>query len=153
MKATVLLTALILSALSLSAQPQYFRLKPMEGYFLDTKVPLKEGPNFFVISDRRKFIKYFGQINKPDTPNFNFDHVIVMALPPSKKQSLIGFMPQAAKAGNFIEVYCVMDLNKYPVTYTSYSIVAARIPRYFSVTRVNFYNDESKKLLETVYIK
>ena len=135
------------------AQEQYFKLKPMEGYFLDSKVPLKEGPNFFVISDRRKFIKYFGNIKKADTPNFDYDHVIVMALPPSKKQSVVGFVPDAAKAGNFIEVYCIMETDKYPLTYTSYPIVAARIPKYFSVTKVSFYSNDKKELMETVYIR
>jgi hypothetical protein len=135
------------------AQPRYFQLKPMEGFFLENKIPLKEGPNFFVITNRQTFIKYFGLINKPDTPHFDYDNVIVMALPPSKKYSQIGFMPTAAKAGNFVEVYCLMDLNKYPLTYLSYPIVAARIPKYFSVTRVNFYRNETKELIETVYIK
>jgi hypothetical protein len=144
---------LLLCSLLGHAQPKYFRLKPMEGYFLENKIPLKQGPNFFVITNRQTFIKYFGVMNKPDTPRFDYDNVIVMALPPSKKFSQIGFMPQAARAGNFIEVYCVMDLNKYPLTYMSYPVVAARIPKYFSVTRVNFYSDEKKKLMETVYIK
>jgi hypothetical protein len=36
------------------AQPQYFRLKPLEGYFIDERISLKDGMNFFVISDRKK---------------------------------------------------------------------------------------------------
>ena len=76
-----------------------------------------------------------------------------MALPPSKKQSVIGFIPDAAKAGNFIEVYCIMETDKYPLTYTSYPIVAARIPKYFSVTKVNFYSNDKKELMETIYVR
>ena len=144
---------LLLAAFHAGAQPQYFRIKPLEGYFLDTKVPLKEGPNFFVIRDRKKFIKYFGEVNKPDTPNLEFNHVIVLALPPTKKQASIGFMPTAAKAGNYIEVYCVIEENKFPLTYTAYPVVLAQIPKYFSVTKVNFYNDKTKELIASVPIR
>lgn len=153
MKHIYFFLVLLLSASFVQGQPQYFRIKPLEGYFLDPKVRLKEGPNFFVIRDRRKFIKYFGLVNKPDTPNLEFNHVIVMALPPTKKQATIGFMPKAAKAGNYIEVYCVIDEDKFPLTYTAYPVVLAQIPKYFSVTKVNFYNEKTKELIASVPIR
>ena len=136
-----------------NSQPQYFNLKPMEGYFLNDEVPLKKGLNFFVISNREKFIKHFGLINKSNAPNFDYNHIIVMALPPSKMESKIAFLPKAARAGNYIEVYCEIEKKKHSVPYTTYPIVVATIPKYFSVTKVNFYNNENKKLLESVQIK
>lgn len=144
---------LVFCVASAKAQPQWFKIKPLEGFFLDSKVPLKKGLNFFVIRDRKKFISWFGQINKPDTPNFDYDNVVVMALPASKKYSQIGFYPNAAKAGNYIEVYCSIDKNQFELTYTAYPIVVATIPKYFSVTKVNFYDAEDKKLLASVPIR
>ncbi len=125
----------------------------MEGYYLDSKVPLKKGLNFFVISDRSKFIKYFGRINKADTPRFDFEHVLVMALPPSNKEAKLSFLPEAAKAGNFIEIYCNATSDKHEVPYTTHPIIVAAIPKYFSVTKVNFYNEESKKLLASLLLR
>jgi hypothetical protein len=150
----VLITLLLVFGVtSAKAQPQWFKIRPLEGFFLDNKVPLKKGLNFFVIRDRKKFISWFGQINKPDTPNFDYVNVVVMALPPSKKYSQIGFYPNAAKAGTFIEIYCSVDKNQFELTYTAYPIVVATIPKYFSVTKVNFYNAEDKKLLASVPVK
>jgi len=150
-----LLITLCLSLFTMAAyaQPQQFKIKPLEGFFLDGKVPLEKGPNFFVIKDRKKFISWFGHINKPDTPNFDFVNVVVMALRPTKKQAQIGFYPNAVKAGNYIEIYCTIEENKFPLTYTAYPIVLASIPKYFSVTKVNFYDLEEKKLLASVPIK
>ena len=138
---------------SLYAQPREVHLRPLDGYFLDPKVPLKEGPNFFIIRDRNKFIKYFGRVSKPDTPNLRFNQVIVMALPPTDKQARIAFMPKAMRAGNYIEVYCIVEENKYPLTYTSYPIVLAEIPKYFGVSKVNFYNHATRELIESVRIR
>lgn len=137
----------------LNAQPRQFKLRPLEGFFLDAKVPLKKGVNFFHIHDRRTFIRYFGLISKPDTPNFDMEDVVVMALPPAKKTSTIGFMPTAAKAGNFIEIYCMVGKEQHKVPYIAYPIVVAAIPRYFSVTKINFYDAEKKKLLQTIPVR
>lgn len=128
------------------AQPLTFQPRMLEGFYLDQKIPLKKGLNFFVITDRREFYKYFGKINKPDTPRFEFEDVIVMAMRPQNRQSFLSFAPDAMKAGNYIEVYCNAKHDKHKIPYTCYPIAVAAIPRYFSVTAINFYNNEKKKL-------
>lgn len=133
------------------AQPIYFKLRPMEGYNLDPKIKLEKGLNFFVISDRRNFIKHFGWINKPDTPRFDYEHVLVMAMPPTNTQAFLNFEKDAAKAGNYIEVYCGVKKDKHEIPYTEYPIVVAAIPKYFHVNQVRFYeNDRKKKMLGRV---
>ena len=123
------------------------------GFYLDEKIPLEKGLNFFVLDKRKEFIKHFGLINKPDTPNFRFHHVIVMAMRPTKEQWFLSFEEDAVKAGNFIEVYCNVRHEKHEITYFDHPIVTAAIPRYFSVRKVNFYDKETKKLLASVPIK
>jgi hypothetical protein len=148
-KAILVLVFLIgLLPANMLAQPTPLKLRPMTGYFLDPKYRLDEGPNFLVISDRGKFIKLFGQISKPDTPVFDFEHVLVMALPPTKEQMRLGFEIQAFRAGPYIEVYCTYErISKHKLTYTSYPIVVAAIPRYFGVSQIRFYETKKREKL------
>lgn len=153
MKQIVAAILLSLAAISVYAQPRKFKLKPLTGYYLDDRIDLKDGLNFMVISNRRDFIKHFGLMNRPDTPNFDYHHVIVIALPPTKEQYFLSYEPEAAKAGDFIEVYCNIKHEKHKITYCDHPIVTAIIPRYFSVRKVNFYDKATKKLLESVEIR
>lgn len=116
----------------------------MEGYYLDAKVPLKKGLNFFVIKDRKLFQRYFGKQNRPDTPRFDFEEVIVMAMRPQKKESYLSFAPDAMKAGYYIEIYCHEDHKKFKIPYVFYPIAVAAIPKYISVTSINFYDNKNK---------
>lgn len=125
----------------------------MTGFYLDDKIPLQKGLNFKVITNRRDFIKHFGLINKPDTPNLRFNHVIVMAMPPTKEQWFLSFEDTAVRAGNFIEVYCGIRHDKHDITYLDRPIVTAAIPRFFNVRTVNFYDRQTKKLLASVPIR
>jgi len=152
-KKILLACSLLLCCCALSAQPRQFNLRDMTGFYLDDKIPLHKGLNFMVISDRKDFIKHFGLINKPDTPNFRFHHVIVMAVPPTREQYFLSFNNIAYKAGNYIEVYCNVKYDKHKITYLDHPTVTAIIPRYFSVRTVNFYDKESKKLLASVPIR
>lgn len=136
----------------LTAQPREFNLKSLTGFYLNEKIPLEKGLNFKVISNRKEFIKHFGLINKPDTPNFSKHHVIVMALPPTKEQWFLNFETKAYRAGNYLEVYCDIKHDKHKITYIDYPIVTAAIPRFFRVNTVNFYDRESRKLLASVPI-
>jgi len=142
-----------LCAIGVWAQPREFRLKQMTGFYLDDKIPLEKGYNFKVITNRRDFIKHFGLINKPDTPNLRFNNVIVWALPPTKEQWFLSFEEKATRAGNYIEVYCSVKHDKHEITYLDRPIVTAAIPKYFSVKTVNFYDKDSKKLLASVPIR
>lgn len=135
------------------AQPQKFKIHPLEGYYLGEKIELEKGLNFMVISNEKEFIKYFGDIDKRDKPNFDFDHVIVIARRPTKKQYFLSLDSMAVKAGNFIEVYYKEATKKHTLTYLDHPIVVASIPKYFSVTKINFYNREHKKEMTTVRIR
>lgn len=126
------------------AQPIKFQPRIMEGYYLDQKIPLKKGINFFVIADRRAFYKFFGKLNRPDTPSFDYENVVVMAMRPQNRQWFLSFSPNAIKAGNYIELYCNERHDKHKIPYTCYPIAVAAIPRYFSVTTINFYNNKNK---------
>lgn len=147
-----ILFACLLTGCCLSArgQPLSFDLRQMEGFYLQSNISLEKGLNFFVIRTRRDFIRHFGLINKPDTPNFSREQVVVMALPPSAKESKLAFMPVGKKAGHYVEIYCVPQINIHRLTYTTYPIVVAAMPRYLHVTEINFYHNTNKKLLRKV---
>lgn len=135
------------------AQPRQITVKPLVGFYLNDRVHLEKGLNFMVINDRKDFIRHFGVVNKPDTPNFRFNDVVVMAMPPTREQYFLSFDEKGYRAGNYIEVYCEVKHDKHEITYTDYPIVTAAIPRFFSVRTVNFYDKESKKLLASVRVR
>ncbi len=148
------LAILLLFPACVFSQPQSFEMRPLEGYYLDAKIPLKKGLNFFVISDQKTFTKYFGNIHKADAPRFDFEHVLVMAMPDTKKQMILEIAPNAVKAGNYIEVYCsAKKKNKHTLTYFDHPIVVIAIPKYFSVNEINFYDKEELKLLESIHFR
>lgn len=153
LKKIVVCSLVLLCSFCLHAQPKQFNVKMLSGFYLDDKIPLEKGLNFMVIDNRRDFIKHFGLINKPDTPNFRFHHVIVMAMPPTKEQYFLSFDEKAYKAGNYVEIYCTVTHDKHKITYYDRPIVTATIPRYFSVSTVNFYDKETKKQLASVKIR
>jgi|SRR5690606_4728052 hypothetical protein len=144
---------LSLLSFSASAQPQLFSVRNLEGYYLHEKISLKRGLNFFSIGDKKTFVKYFGNIEKEDTPDFAKEQVIVMAMPPSQKESILGFFPNGIKAGLKLEIYCQLDLNKGKIPYTWYPIAVAAIPRYLHVREIHFYDEKNKKLLKKVKLK
>lgn len=144
---------LLLVGLQLHAQPRKFKLRQLTGFYLDDKVPLTKGFNFMIITNRRSFIKHFGLINKPDTPNLQYNQVIVMAMPPTKEQWFLSFEDTAVRAGNYIEVYCNVRREKHDITYLDRPIVTASLPKFFSVRTINFYDNKTKKLLGTVPVK
>lgn len=153
MKQLVILCSALLICTAAFAQPLKFTPRSMEGFYLDERVPLKKGLNFFVITERKEFIKYFGLINKPDTPDFDYEAAIVVAMPPQDRQSFLSFTPHAFKAGNYVEIYFTAKHDKHKIPYTAHPIVVAAIPKYLSVTTVNFYEDEKKKLYKSIRIR
>ncbi|MBS1589582.1 MAG: hypothetical protein JST52_08220 [Bacteroidetes bacterium] len=146
---------LILSIISMqiAAQPRIFNIRRLTGFYLDSKTPLSKGQNFLVISNRKDFIRQFGQINKPDTPNFQFDYFIALAMQPTREQWFLDFETRATRAGSYIEVYCNIRYEKHKITYLDHPIVTATIPRFFNVHTINFYDNSTKKLLASIPIK
>lgn len=125
----------------------------MEGYYFLSPGILKKDFNFFVIRDKRKFVRLFGNIHKADTPDFSREQVIVLAMPPEKKESTLHFAPTGMKAGHYIEIYCSYELRKHRLTYLLQPITVAAIPRFIQVREVHFYDEVKKKLLKKVRIK
>lgn len=139
---------------TLSAQPQPVKIKPLRDYyFIGQGMLLKSGINCFAITDRETFDKFFGKTNRPDTPAFVSEIMLVMLMRESKQDSKLSFDRVDMKAGNFIEVYCSSNLNKGRLTYTTYPIAACTIPKYKGITKLNFYNSKNMKLVQAVALK
>ena len=117
------------------------------------EVTLKQGLNFMVITDRKEFDKTFGVTKRPDTPDFSKEWMLVMAIPPLKKETKMIFEKVSWKAGNFIEVYYSVKKNIFPVTYTVYPMAIAVIPRHKGISFVNFYEQKSMRMTEKIEIK
>lgn len=153
MKQFVSIILLLLVGVAVDAQPSTVKIRPLEGYFILDEHLLEKGINCLVISDRREFIKYFGLVNRPDTPQFTKEVMIVLALSPTKKQSKISLERATMKAGDYLEVYCGIQLNLFPLTYTAYPIVAGTVPRLPGITTINFYNQKGMKQMASLPVK
>jgi len=154
MKHLFLAACFIVSAMTAVAQPFFVELRPLEGYFVDPKYPLKKGPNCFVITNTRQFEKMFGRIDKPDAPDFELERVVVMAYPPTVHPTSLAMHPKVAKAGNYMEIYVdASEDKKNKLPYTAYPVVVAAVPIYFAVSKFNFYNEKTKKLIASVPVR
>lgn len=130
------------------AQPISIQVRPLlDHHFIGSEnIALKKGINFFVISDRKQYEKFFGTTTRPDTPQFSKEVMLVMLMPYSRKESKLIFKKVDTKAGNFVEAYCDITTNVGTATYEAYPIGACAIPRYKGVTTVHFYNQHMRKL-------
>lgn len=144
---------LFLVSIESDAQPLHIKLRFLEGYYANEKMHLKNGVNYMVISNERLFEKYFGKIDKKEKPNFDFEHVVIMMMRPTRKQYFLSFNENAIKAGNYIEIYCNVRKEKHELPYFDHPIAIAAIPKYFSVNKINFYSVEEHKLMESVAVK
>lgn len=152
MRHIIVLLLLVLSASALKAQPVPVKMRHLNGYYFAGRgVALKNGVNYFAVTDRKTFEKMFGALNRPDTPNFSKEMLLVMVMPESNKESTLEFERVSMKAGDFIEVYCNQDLNHHRVNYSMNAIAVAAIPKSAGISRVIFYNQKMKKL-ETVEV-
>lgn len=152
MKKLLFIFSCLFSCTVVFAQPQQLKLRLLEGYHANEKLKLEKGINFLVFSKEREFERYFGKSFKEDKPNFDFEHVIVMLTPPTRDQYFLSFNEDAAKAGNFIEIYCSIRKEKHSLSYMDHPIAIAALPKYFIIERIDFYTEKKKKLLKRVKV-
>jgi hypothetical protein len=125
----------------------------MPDYYYVGKQQLKPGVNYFVISERKLFEKMFGKTNRADTPHFSKEVMLVLLVDETNKDAKLEVNKVNMKAGDFVEVYCDIDLNKGKLPYKAYPIATYVIPRYKGTDKVNFYDAKRLKLLESVMIE
>lgn len=135
-----------------AAQPQPLELRMLQGYHANDKLKLEKGVNYFVFSKQRDFERFFGASHAEDKPNFDYEHVLVMLTAATREQYFLSFNPTAYKAGNYIEVYCTERKEKHKLSYVDHPIAIVAIPKYFAVTRINFYSEKKKKLLKSLNV-
>lgn len=132
----------------LYAQPTPVKLRILSGYNIAPKILLQNGANFFVITKQKMFDKTFG-IDKgtpplPEPPDFNKEIVIVMAGQPTTHETVTQFTG-AMHAGSFIEVYCNFKRTITPLTYISYPLVVAALPKMADVNEIRFYEGSKEQ--------
>lgn len=148
---TVLLLLIVAKAI---AQPVPIEVKRLESYFFagDNKT-LKPGVNYLVVTDRKQFEKIFSKLQRPDTPDFSKELMLVMVMPVSRKESRLYFKSISVKAGNFLEVNCMFDINIQPLTYYANPIAACIIPKFKTVQKINFYEEKHSKRSDEVKLR
>lgn len=153
MRAILTLVIFVLSVFAAYAQPVPVKMRPLDSYYyVDKKGErLKNGVNYFVISDKKSFEKVFGKGTRADTPQFSKEIVIMMVMPASKHESNLKFDRVSMKAGDFVEVYCTQKLNHHKVNYEMNAVAVAAIPRSPGIRKVIFYDQYMRKL-ETVEV-
>lgn len=151
---SLLVAVFALMPFILFAQPVKVPVRPMQDYhFIGDNAALKPGVNCMVITNRKQFEKTFGKTDRPDTPSFANELMLVLLMPETRRESRLYFERISMKAGEFIEVYCKFDLNIHPLTYRYYPIITCAIPRFAAIHKINFYNERHMRLLESVLIK
>lgn len=151
MKSILILLSVFLTA-HLYAQPVPVEIKKLDNYYY-IGAPLKSGVNCMVLSDRKQFEKMFGKTSRPDTPDFSKEWMLILAMPETKHQCDLSFQRVSMKAGQFIEVYCGLDLNKFPLTYKYIPLTACVIPKYKGIHKINFYDAHKMRPLTSVEVK
>ncbi|MCD6065139.1 MAG: hypothetical protein K0R82_3050 [Flavipsychrobacter sp.] len=145
--------AIVFSGIQLLAQPSTVNVKPLLNYdFVGDGNALKSGVNCFVITDRKEFNRFFGKSNRPDTPHFAKEMVLVLLMPKTSKDSKLSFKKVDTRAGNFIEAYCDLELYKGTLSYQFFPMALALVPKYAGVRKVNFYKD-NLRLIKSVDVK
>lgn len=133
------------------SQPQQVELKPMQDYyFLGDATHLKDGVNCYVITSRKDFKKIFGETNRPDTPFFDREWMLVLLMPKTQWHNKVDFQQISMKAGHYIEVYCKVVNSNKKLTYDFFPIKVCRIPKYKGVTKIKFYNERHMRPLSVV---
>lgn len=143
MKQLILIMFLLLPFL-IKAQPEKVPIRFLQDYYYYGTTPLKEGVNAFIVTKRRDFEKLFGKTNRPDTPDFSKEWMVVLAMPKTKWNAKIEIDKVSTKAGSFIEVYTHIDDGRRKYSYDSYPIKVALIPKYKNIKKLNLY--EGRKL-------
>ncbi len=126
------------------AHPWTPELKPMEHYYYVGEKALSNGINCMVITNRKQMEKIFGRINRPDTPHFANENLLVMVMPETRKDTKLSYRASFVKAGNFLAIYCKVNHTKHTLTYTHYPIATAVVPKYKGVNQVYFYEERKK---------
>lgn len=104
-----------------------------------------------VVTNKKDMEKMFGKIDRPDTPDFSKEFLLVMVMADTKRDTKLSYRGNFSKAGNFIEIYCKPDYTKKKVTYIHNPIAVAVVLKYKGVTKVNFYEDKKEmRLLNSV---
>jgi len=149
---SILILLSVFIAVSLHAQPVPVEIRKLDNYYY-LGAPLKPWVNCMVLSDRKQFEKTFGKTSRPDTPDFSKEWMLVLTMPETKHQCDLTFQRISMKAGQFIEVYCGLDLDKFPLTYKYIPLTACAIPKYKGIHKLNFYNERKMRLLASVEVK
>ncbi len=152
MKRLIFIMFLLLPCV-LKAQPQPVPVRFLQDYYYLGAAPLNEGVNAFVVTSRKDFKKLFGITQRPDTPDFSKEWMIVLLMPKTKWDAKIDIKDVSMKAGSFIEVYTKVFEGRHKLTYDNYPIRVAVIPRYKGINRVNFYDGKRLKPLANVVIE
>lgn len=151
MKACLTILFLAFCAL-LSAQPVPGTITPMQDYHFYSDADLKSGVNCMVLTNRKQMEKVFGKIDRPDTPDFSKEFLLVMVMPSTKKDAKLRFKGMSIKAGGFIEVYCEVHQKGHLLTYDHYPIAVATIPRKEHINTIHFFDEKRKHLISSVAI-
>lgn len=134
------------------AQPGNVSIRPLQDYHFFSENELKDGVNCFVLTNRKQMEKMFGKIDRPDTPDFAKEFLLVMVMPVTKKETRLGYKGISVKAGEFIEVYCDVSLKGHRLTYDYNPIAVAIIPRYNNVRTIHFFDEKKKRLISSVAV-
>jgi len=144
----------IMFCLFANAQPQQVEARFLQDYYyLGNGMDLKSEVNYFVIANRKEFKKLFGVTHRPDTPDFSKEIMLAIIMKQTKWNPSVNMNKICMKAGGFIEVYCDLDEGRHQLTYKTYPLKVCIIPRYPSVTKINFYNNWKMRLLASVPVK
>lgn len=149
----VIFVMFLLLPLLVSAQPQQVPVRFLHDYYYYGTTPLNVGVNAFVATSRKDFKKLFGETNRPDTPDFSKEWMIVLVMPKTKWDAKINISNVSMKAGSFIEVYTKVFEGKHKLTYDVYPIKVALIPKYNGISVINFYDGKRLKPLANVVVE
>ena len=153
-----LLSVFLISLCTLKgyAQPYDVKIKTLADtiFFIDPKIPLETGLNYYVFNKKADFNKLFGltkyHTEKSNIIDFKKELPIALVLYPATSDVHMQFV-RAFKVGSIIEVFFTISRKHNPTTYTTHPLMIGTLPRIADVNTVQFYID--KELQKEVKIK
>lgn len=140
------------------AQPNTIEVKDMQHYYYfpergEENQNLKKGANCFVLTTRKEMDKMFGKTDRPDTPDFKKEWMLVILMPKAKWHNIVDMELSATLIGTSLMVFCKVKESNKKLTYDHNPIKVCTVPHFKQVKTIIFHSDKHQRIYASIPVK